>query len=211
MNPLRFPWGVEGYLHPGEGRALYELAASLPDGSCVVELGAYKGRSTICLAQSGRRVVSVDHWAGEPKLPKAPGVYPDHRDGFYRRQYEENLEARLGADWRSSVYPYTGETSDADLARAIFTAHGPIGLVFVDADHGLEGVKRDFDTWAPWVPVGGFMAFHDQGWRGPATVIGRALDGGEWESRRLVRDLRVLERVKAAAAEERTNETIGVA
>lgn len=197
---LSFPWGVEGYLHPNEGRVLFEYAGATPEGSAVVELGAYKGRSTICLAQSGRRVVSVDHWAGEPSLPKAPGVYQDHRDGFYRRQYEENLQAKLGDDWASRVFPYTGDTGDVELARAISVAHGPIGLVFIDADHSPTAVQRDFAAWAPHVPVGGYLLFHDQHWRGPAYVIGKAVESGMWASRHLVRDVRVLERIAAASA-----------
>lgn len=210
MTLLRFPWGVEGYLHRSEGRALFDVASQLPADSSVVELGAYKGRSTICLAQSGRRVVSVDHWSGEPGLPKVPGVYPDHRDGFYRRQYEENLDKWVPG-WRGFVFPYSGSSSDAELAAAIASAFAPIGMVFIDADHKLAAVRADFATWAPLVPVGGIVALHDQHWLGPATVIRDAVEGGEWESRGLVRDLRVLARVSAAAVNERASESMGVA
>ena len=143
----------------------------------------------------------MDHFAGEPKLPKVPGVYPDHRDGFYLRQYEANLEDKLGADWRSSVFPYTGNTSDAELARAIVAAHGPIGMVFIDADHSTPAVAADFATWEPYVAAGGVVAFHDQQWRGPQAVIAGCLESGEWESRQLVGDLRVLERVPIFANE----------
>lgn len=210
MKTMRFPWGVEGYLKPAEGKALWECASAVDPGSCVVELGAYKGRSTICLAQSGRVVVSVDHFAGEPKLPKVPGVYPDHRDGFYLRQYEKNLEDRIGAEWRATVFPYTGSSDDAQLAAAIAKAHGPIGMVFIDADHSFDAVHRDFATWEPLLAAGGIMAFHDQQWRGPAAVIEKALSSGEWVSRRLVHDLRVLQRVSKAAVDEREQSKVGV-
>ena len=46
MKPFAFPWGVEGYLTRKEGLALFALACGIPEGSAVVELGAYKGRST---------------------------------------------------------------------------------------------------------------------------------------------------------------------
>jgi cephalosporin hydroxylase len=37
----------------------------------------------------------------------------------------------------------------------------PLDLLFLDGDHSLEGVTRDFDMYAPLVRSGGIVALHD--------------------------------------------------
>jgi len=37
----------------------------------------------------------------------------------------------------------------------------PVDFLFIDGDHSYEGVKADFETYAPFVRPGGFIAFHD--------------------------------------------------
>jgi hypothetical protein len=37
----------------------------------------------------------------------------------------------------------------------------PVDILLIDGDHSYEGVKRDFDTWSPWVNKGGRVLFHD--------------------------------------------------
>lgn len=36
-----------------------------------------------------------------------------------------------------------------------------IDFLFIDGDHTYEGVKQDFQSYAPWVNPGGLIAFHD--------------------------------------------------
>jgi predicted O-methyltransferase YrrM len=40
----------------------------------------------------------------------------------------------------------------------------PIDLLFIDGDHSYEGVKRDWDLFAPYVKPFGIVVFHDTGW-----------------------------------------------
>jgi predicted O-methyltransferase YrrM len=37
----------------------------------------------------------------------------------------------------------------------------PVDLLFIDADHTYQGVKRDFELYGPLVRPGGLVAFHD--------------------------------------------------
>jgi hypothetical protein len=55
-----FPHNVAGWLTEDEGRELAELA----EGKVVLEIGAYCGRSTICLAQKAVTVAVVDTFDG---------------------------------------------------------------------------------------------------------------------------------------------------
>jgi cephalosporin hydroxylase len=36
-----------------------------------------------------------------------------------------------------------------------------IDVLFIDGDHSYEGVKADYEAYAPWVRPGGLIAFHD--------------------------------------------------
>lgn len=38
---------------------------------------------------------------------------------------------------------------------------GPVHLLFIDGDHSYGAVARDIAGWAPKVPAGGVIAFHD--------------------------------------------------
>ena len=40
----------------------------------------------------------------------------------------------------------------------------PIDLIFIDGDHSYEGVKRDFELFAPHVKAFGMVVFHDTIW-----------------------------------------------
>jgi hypothetical protein len=48
----------------------------------------------------------------------------------------------------------------------------PIDLLFIDANHEYESVRRDFEQWTPFVRVGGIVALHDVSatWPGPMRV-----------------------------------------
>lgn len=51
---------------------------------------------------------------------------------------------------------------EADSATAAEqVSRGTLDLVFIDADHEYEGVKRDIALWAPKVRTGGIIAGHD--------------------------------------------------
>jgi len=52
---------VGGWLSPAEGAHLQQLARGLD----VLEIGVWKGRSTACLAETARHVVSIDHFRGD--------------------------------------------------------------------------------------------------------------------------------------------------
>lgn len=47
----------------------------------------------------------------------------------------------------------------------------PLDVLFVDGDHAYEGVKRDYELYAPLVRSGGLIAFHDIV-DGPASSVG---------------------------------------
>jgi hypothetical protein len=52
--------------------------------------------------------------------------------------------------------------SDATFQTVTSLLNGRrVDLLFIDGDHTYEGVKCDFERYAPLVPAGGLIAFHD--------------------------------------------------
>lgn len=50
----------------------------------------------------------------------------------------------------------------ADAARYMADKHlGPVDFVFIDGDHSYDGLRADWEGWAPLVAPGGVVALHD--------------------------------------------------
>ena len=60
---------------------------------------------------------------------------------------------------------------------AALVGNGKLDLLFIDGDHGYEGVKADFQLYSPWVRPGGLVVFHDIV---PAAETGAPTAGHRW-------------------------------
>ena len=144
---------VPGWLTDEEGEALYELARRCTGRGVIVEIGSWKGKSTICLGLGSRAAKGVRIYAVDP--------HADYRFGDFKANVERAGIADL-------VTPVSSLSQDA--------APGfdePIELLFVDGSHVESDVRTDFDQWVPKVVDGGWVAFHDTTWTaGPRRVVG---------------------------------------
>jgi hypothetical protein len=131
---FRFPGEVEGWLTYEEGKRLSEIAKD----KCVLEIGSYCGRSTICIGQTAKHVVSVDPHDGRgTPIPK--NTY---------ETFQTNLE-RHGI---TNVDAYQTTELPEDLR---------FDLVFIDAAHDQASVTHDIDRAIAVLAEGGLLAFHD--------------------------------------------------
>lgn len=126
-------------------------ATKLGSGT-VVEIGAYRGGSTIALAlgiqEAGRgKVTSID-----PHLP-ATGIYGGNFSQEDHRIYLENLERFGVASWVDHL------CTDSRAAANDWTS--PIDLLWVDGDHSYEGVASDITLWTSFVRDHGIVIFDD--------------------------------------------------
>lgn len=108
----------EGWLSGDESAELLRLVAP---GKTVLELGAYKGRSTVCFASVAKYVVSVD---------VHEGIHPQHPADTLA-EYVENVRhlpnvAIVVANW-------------TELAPLL----GDFDIVYVDGNHDSESAERD--------------------------------------------------------------------
>jgi predicted O-methyltransferase YrrM len=138
---------VEGWLLEREANWLFSAARALANGTNIVEIGSFKGRSTCCLAAgcrgSQKRVFAIDAFDGGVDLPNV-NTLPD---------FSQNLE-------RCGLSPYV-KTVMALSGQVAQTWCQPIHLLFIDGSHAYEDVLADFDGFFPHVVPGGLVAFHD--------------------------------------------------
>jgi protein-L-isoaspartate O-methyltransferase len=153
-----FPHDVAGWLTEAEGRELAELARD----KNVLEVGAYCGRSTICLAKTAHTVGTVDTFDG--RGTDQPGnTFP---------LFEKNLK-RYGVT--TTVKVYRGESA------AMLPLLPPVyDLVFIDGSHDRPSVARDAELAAAVLAPGGLLAFHDYSDRdkGVMAAVDELIAGG---------------------------------
>ena len=135
---------ADGWLFPEEADLLSNLSSELQQDQVWCEVGAYKGKSTKALASSGKKGYVIDWFKGSPEHEKGTFTYPE----FYSNLRKEILSEQI------KVLP--GNSYDA--YRYVFD---PISLLFVDADHSYEGIKRDFELYSKKVKNGGLIVIHD--------------------------------------------------
>ncbi|MGE5648372.1 MAG: class I SAM-dependent methyltransferase [Acidobacteriota bacterium] len=156
---------VPGYIGELEFRALAMLFLSAPKDGVTVEIGSFKGRSTVGLASLAARyglgpIVSIDPHnapcATDPDLGGQSSSFDDFQAGLRASGLEGQVEAHRA---RSS-----------DAARGWDRS---IRFLWIDGDHTYAGAKLDFDLFSPWVPDGGIVALHDtlHEFEGPIRVF----------------------------------------
>lgn len=212
MDPavLAVARATRGFMPDDEGLALHRagLEAGASGLGPLVEVGSYCGRSTVYLGAAARTagavLVTVDHHRGseenQPGWAHHDPDVVDPRTGridtlpFLRRTLE-----RAGLE--DVVVLVVGESS-------LVAAHWrtPLAMVFVDGGHGAGPAWADYRHWAPHVAVDGLLAVHDvfpdpaQGGRPPYEIYRAALASGAFAEVSACGSLRVLRRVRPAAA-----------
>lgn len=164
------PDEVPGLISTEIGNRLTELASLVPADQIIIELGAYKGRSTCFLAEGSRRgngahVVSIDPWdtPGNTPGPKRKG--PIYIDPANKTEQRAHLAA-CGLDHLV--------TSIQDYSHSVPLPAQPVGLLWIDGAHDYASVTGDIDRWSPLVVSGGFVAFDD--YRAKCPGVTRAVD-----------------------------------
>jgi predicted O-methyltransferase YrrM len=122
---------------PAELAGFLALVMDLDPLNIVVEIGAFAGGTMWAWGQLGARVIGVD-------MP--PPGFPD-----------ELLKNDMGQTVIRGD-SHLEKTRDALLA----VLDGElIDMLFIDGDHTYEGVKADYELYAPLVREGGIIGFHD--------------------------------------------------
>lgn len=156
---------IAGHLTEKDGHILTLLALCPMAAGEIVEIGSYKGRSTVRLATALKITGEKKLHACDPfAAPGVPGQDLKTDDAVYA-EFQKNLQAG-GVTDRVIIH----RQFSTDLAR---DWHAPVRLLWVDGDHSYAGTTADFDVWHQFVAPGGFIALHDalQLSPGPANVF----------------------------------------
>ncbi len=132
-----------------EAMLLYYLARGVKSG-CVIEVGSYRGRSSVFLGKGSLDGAGVPVYAIDPHrqfVGVLGGVFgPKDRTAFYRAMLENEC---------SEIVSLINLSSE----QFAHTRREPISLLWIDGDHSYDGVKRDFDCWAPGLQPNAKIAF----------------------------------------------------
>jgi hypothetical protein len=171
-----FDWHIapiEGWISRDEARLGYELGRSVSNG-CIVEIGSYRGRTTVALAFGslggwGRPVFAIE--PHELFVGRHGAVFDTLDRGHFMRRMLElglfhvvrlvNLESQfLGPSW-----PH------------------PVSVLWIDADHRYEIVSRDIAHWRKFLTHDASLVLREavEGDSGPARAVAELLAGGEFE------------------------------
>jgi predicted O-methyltransferase YrrM len=124
------------------------LAQRQPRG--IVEIGTDEGGTLFLwtrVAAPDAVIVAVDDRPLGATGTRSPWALV--RRGFARRG--QRIELLIPRD---SHDPATAAEASAQLRR-------DVDFLFIDGDHGYDGVKRDWELFSPLVAPGGLVAFHD--------------------------------------------------
>ena len=143
---------MDGWLSTVEMGLLYDLAKNCKGNGVIVEIGSWKGKSTICLSKGSKRgnqvkIYAIDPHTGDSKQRERLGKV------WTFEEFERNIKSVEDDD---VVIPIV-KTSE----EAAENFKEPVELIFIDGAHEYELIKLDFNLWFPKVIEGGIMAFHD--------------------------------------------------
>jgi predicted O-methyltransferase YrrM len=177
---------INGFLAPMEGEELFNLAKA--SKGIIVELGSWEGKSTCCLAKGSQagnnnKVYAIDIFTGSACQQVEGQIINTYE------QFERNLKKLKVND---IVTPIISSSANACPCFDL-----PIHLLFVDAEHEYDDIKRDIDLWSPKVVVGGIIAMHDiqLGFPGCMKVFINLVNDPNYELVNIVHTLGVVRKI----------------
>lgn len=142
--------GLGAYQIEEEFKALADWATS-KDLRTIVEIGTASGATLLLWARvAKKRVISID-------LPGGihGGGYAEKKGRLFKEFVHDRPDVELTLIRASSQDTCTRQQVETILS------HDTVDLLFIDGDHRLEAVRRDFELWRDLVRPGGTIVLHD--------------------------------------------------
>lgn len=191
LGGIKDPRGkLTGLLSYDEGLTLVKLAAMIPEGGAIVEIGCYGGLSTAYLLEGAKRtagaIYSIDPFdtdIGSQKKDLTNIRLADRKPS--REQVLRDL-AGFGSGRFELIAGYSYE--------AVKEWKLPIDLLWIDGNHDYQAVRQDYQQWERFIKSGGLIAFHDSnkqdgaegwtkyGWDGPTRLVREVMKPPHWKN-----------------------------
>jgi predicted O-methyltransferase YrrM len=177
---------TEGMISFEEAQLLYSLAKDV-NQCCIIEVGSYRGRSSVALGRGSLDGRGVPVFAFDP-----------------HEEFTGVLGGQFGAVDRAAFYRAMLATDCYQVVRLINLSselassnwNKDIALLWIDGDHAYPAVKRDFHCWAPYLTKNATVAFDDsldpRG--GPRQFIGELLETRQFQQLKQVGKITVLKK-----------------
>lgn len=168
---------VDGWFAENEGELLMASCIEALKGTFsknIVEIGSFKGRSTIVLGSvakdTGATVWAIDPHEGVLTGPQGLHTVPPTFEVFLKNITDAGL--------KEVVTPIKEKASDVKWEK-------PIAFLFIDGLHDYQSVLSDFQNFHTRVEKGGLLAFHDYSdqYPGVKRVINQAIASGVFEKK----------------------------
>ena len=146
-----------------------ELLNHCPDGGTFVELGCFKGKSTSFIVTeiiNQKRDVSfyaVDSFEGSTNLSDAKEVEAYNGIRNIENDFKNNTK---------HLYNYFFTYKELSHQAADNFNNKDVDVIFIDAGHSYEAVKKDIEAWLPKMKPNGIIAGHDyNSWSGVKKAV----------------------------------------
>jgi predicted O-methyltransferase YrrM len=147
--------GVEGWLSDAQAHRLWHATRALRAPDRIVEIGSFRGRSTIVLAVAAREgveLVAIDPHGGGDRGPQE--IAPDAGRG------EQDFAAFHANLRRAGVEDRVRHLRMPSL-DALAAVSGAIEMLYVDGAHRYRPARSDIELWGRRLAPGGTMLVHD--------------------------------------------------
>ncbi len=147
---------IQGWMTCNELKWLYDTASLLPDGALIVEVGAWKGRSTCALGlaikNTSKHMITVDHFEGSSN---ERGTYHSEASCKDIEAILKNNINSLELDSYITVLKIESELAVKDMFPKKYN------MLFLDGDHTYDAVCTDLKNWIPLAAPRAIISGHD--------------------------------------------------
>lgn len=156
---------IYGWMTWEELEWLHSLASNC---ELVIEFGSWHGRSTLALTAAAQ-VIAIDAWTVAGGLKYCQEIL---EQGIPFERFYENLRPEIAV---GKVIPYVVDLRSELMMNLVYERHeATADMVFIDADHSIEGVKEDIKHAQALCRKGGIICGHDYSepdWPGVSVAV----------------------------------------
>ena len=161
---------IQGWMGDAELFWLFDTVTNLQENSVIVEIGAWKGRSTAALfgAAKNKTVITIDTWLGQVgEILHKEALSKSLLSVFLSNMWSLGFRVKAFEGKFNGLY----YLRDNSLSAVNYFNEGSIDMLFIDGDH--TKVNKEIEVWSSKIKKGGIMCGHDYraGWQGIDTAV----------------------------------------